>query len=130
MDSSYKPAMEFGGAAPTIASSSLASYSSSTSTSLPFVPGNLVDTKAGNIGILQKYTHRRMGFTNLYGRAHNLKSVKITFWPTSGWLVELRLNTNKYILYTVKYNVGTTTYFTDKGRLPHRRLEFVTQVQG
>lgn len=49
MDSSYKPAMEFGGAAPTIASSSLASYSSSTSTSLPFVPGNLVDTKAGNI---------------------------------------------------------------------------------
>ncbi len=71
-----------------------------------------------------------MGFTNLYGRAHNLKSVKITFWPTSGWLVELRLNTNKYILYTVKYNVGTTTYFIDKGRLPHRRLEFVTQVQG
>ena len=25
----------------------------------------------------------------------NLKSVKITFWPTSGWLVELLLNTNK-----------------------------------
>ena len=44
-------------------------------------------------------THRRMGFTNLYGWAHNLKSVKITFWPTSGWLVELRLNTNKCILY-------------------------------
>ena len=44
-------------------------------------------------------THRRMGFYEKYGWAHNLKSVKITFWPTSGWLVELRLNTNKCILY-------------------------------